>query len=259
VVLVSQQLRFDMRLKDKIAIVTGSAHGIGRATTELFLREGASVVAVDRDNDGLSSLRLSDALMTACADVRREDEVRDMTENALARFGRIDVLVNNAGYGTLGTVVTTDEAAWDDVMAVNVKSVLFCSKYAIPAMVRQGGGAIVNTASNIATVGIRDRAAYVAAKGAVASLTRAMALDHAGDNIRVNSVAPGPIASRYYDDMMRQSSDPEAFMAGLRARSPMARLGTPAEIASAILYLASGESSFATGSMFTVDGGMTAW
>jgi NAD(P)-dependent dehydrogenase (short-subunit alcohol dehydrogenase family) len=248
-----------MRLKNQVTIVTGSARGIGRATAQLFMREGANVVAVDRDREGLGSLEPSEALMTECVDVSREDDVRGMVERTLARFGRIDVLVNNAGYGAFGTVVTTDEGAWDDVMAVNVKSVLFCSKHAIPAMVRQGGGAIVNMASNIATVGIKDRAAYVAAKGAVASLTRAMALDHAADNIRVNSVAPGPIASNYYDEMMRRSPDPEAFMRGLRARSPMARLGTPEEIASIVLYLASGESSFATGAMFTVDGGMTAW
>ena len=248
-----------MRLNDKIAIVTGAAAGIGRATAELFLAEGARVVAVDRDPAALSTMQASANLLTVEVDVRDNDAVKAMVDQAVARFGRIDVLVNNAGYGTFGTVVTTDEAAWDDVMAVNVKSVLFCSKHVIPVMAANGGGAIVNTASNIATVGIKDRAAYVAAKGAVASLTRAMALDHAGENIRVNSVAPGPIASRYYDEMMRKSPDPEAFMAGLRARSPMARLGQPAEIASIILFLASGESSFATGGMFTIDGGMTAW
>ena len=248
-----------MRLKDKVAIITGSAAGIGRATAELFLKEGARVVAVDRDGDELGGMADSDALLTVQLDVRDNAAVGTMTNQVVRHFGRIDILVNNAGYGTFGTVVTTGEAAWDDVMAVNVKSVLFCSKHAIPVMARNGGGTIVNTASNIATVGIKDRAAYVAAKGAVASLTRAMALDHAAEGIRVNSVAPGPIASRYYDEMMQKSPDPEAFMAGLRARSPMARLGTPAEIASIILYLASDESSFATGGMFTVDGGMTAW
>jgi NAD(P)-dependent dehydrogenase (short-subunit alcohol dehydrogenase family) len=248
-----------MRLKDKVAIITGAGAGIGKATAALFVREGAKVIAVDRDAASLASLDLGDAVMTVQTDVRRDAEVKAMIDATVGRFGRIDILVNNAGYGTFGTVVTTDEASWDDVMAVNVKSVLFCSKHAIPIMAAGGGGTIVNTASNIATVGIRDRAAYVAAKGAVASLTRAMALDHAAQGIRVNSVAPGPIASRYYDQMMRQSPDPDAFMAGLRARSPMARLGEPEEIAGIILYLASGESSFATGAMFTVDGGMTAW
>ncbi|MBS0561108.1 MAG: SDR family oxidoreductase [Proteobacteria bacterium] len=248
-----------MRLRDKVAIVTGAAAGIGRATVAAFLREGARVAAVDRDGAALEGLPPDQSLATYTVDVRDEKAVGAMVHAVAERFGRIDVLVNNAGYGTFGTVVTTDEAAWDDVMAVNVKSVLFCSKHAIPVMAKGGGGAIVNTASNIAVVGIRDRAAYVAAKGAVAALTRAMALDHAAEHIRVNSVAPGPIASRYYDEMLRKSPDPEAFLAGLRARSPMGRLGTPEEIASLIVYLASDESAFATGAMFTVDGGMTAW
>ena len=248
-----------MRLKDKVAIVTGAAAGIGRATVSAFLREGARVAAVDRDGAALAALPPDQALATYAVDVRDEAAVAAMVHAAAERFGRIDVLVNNAGYGAFGTVVTTDEAAWDDVMAVNVKSVLFCSKHAIPVMAKGGGGAIVNTASNIAVVGIRDRAAYVAAKGAVAALTRAMALDHAAERIRVNSVAPGPIASRYYDEMLRKSPDPVAFMAALRARSPMGRLGTPEEIASLMVYLASDESAFATGAMFTVDGGMTAW
>ena len=248
-----------MRLKDKVAIITGAAAGIGRATADLFLKEGAKVVAVDRDGTALETMGASEALLTVQADVRDSAAVKSAVESAVRRFGTVNILVNNAGYGTFGTVVTTDETAWDDVMAVNVKSVLFCSKHVIPVMAAAGGGVIVNTASNIATVGIRDRAAYVAAKGAVASLTRAMALDHVADGIRVNSVAPGPIASRYYDEMMRKSPDPDAFMAGLRARSPMARLGEPAEIAGTILYLASDEALFATGAMFTVDGGMTAW
>lgn len=248
-----------MRLKDKVAIVTGSAAGIGRATTALFAREGARVLAADRNAEKLASLGLSDAVLTHQVDVRDERAVKAMVDAAVARFGRVDILVNNAGYGTFGTVVTTDEAAWDDVMAVNVKSVLFCSKYVIPVMASGGGGSIINTASNIAVIGIKDRAAYVAAKGAVASLTRAMALDHAGDNIRVNNVAPGVIASNYYDDMISKSPDPDAFMAGLRSRSPLARVGTPEEIAGIMLYLASDDSSFATGATFTVDGGASTW
>jgi NAD(P)-dependent dehydrogenase (short-subunit alcohol dehydrogenase family) len=136
--------------------------------------------------------------------------------------------------------------------------VFLCSKHAIPAMKAGGGGTIVNVASTISVVGIPDRAAYVASKGGVAALTRAMALDHVADRIRVNSVAPGVIWSNYYDRMMTQVPDPAAFKKGLQDRAPMGRIGEPAEIATAILWLACDESSFATGSMMTIDGGYTA-
>jgi NAD(P)-dependent dehydrogenase (short-subunit alcohol dehydrogenase family) len=144
-------------------------------------------------------------------------------------------------------------------MAVNLKSIYLCSKHVIPVMRANGGGSIVNTASNVATIGIMDRAAYVASKGGVAALTRAMALDHVKDNIRVNAVAPGVIWSSYYDKMLTTVPDPVAFKQRLAARAPMARMGEPEEIASAILWLASDEASFATGTVFTIDGGMTAW
>ena len=181
-----------------------------------------------------------------------------MVDGAVQAFGRIDILVNNAGRGILGTVVTTAEDDWDDIIAVNLKGVFLCSKHAIPVMKKNGGGTIVNVASTISVVGIPDRAAYVASKGGVAALTRAMALDHVADNIRVNSVAPGVIWSNYYDRMMQQVPDPAAFKKGLQDRAPMGRIGEPNDIATAILWLASDESSFATGSMMTIDGGYTA-
>ena len=167
--------------------------------------------------------------------------------------------LNNAGYGIRGSVVTTEEAEWDTLMAVNLKGVYLCCRHAIPVIAAQGGGVIVNTASNVAVVGITDRAAYVASKGGVAALTRAMALDHAGENIRVNCVAPGVTRSSYFDRMIREAADPESFIAALAARAPMGRLAAPEEIANAILFLASDESSFATGGMLTIDGGMTTW
>jgi NAD(P)-dependent dehydrogenase (short-subunit alcohol dehydrogenase family) len=181
-----------------------------------------------------------------------------MVEATVERFGALDVLVNNAGYGITGDVVETSEEDWDALMATNLKGVFLCSKYAIPAMRRRGGGAIVNIASSVSTVGIADRAAYVASKGGVLALTRAMALDHVGDNIRVNCVAPGTMASPYYDDMLRRAADPEAMRRELEDRQVMRRLGRPEEVAYAVLYLACDESSFCTGSMVTADGGMTA-
>lgn len=250
-----------MRLQDKVAIITGAAAGIGRAAAEIFAREGARLVLADRSAEGVRAAAeaIGDAAIAVTVDVSRSAEVQAMIEAALKRFGRIDILVNNAGYGIPGSVVSTEEADWDALMAVNLKGVFLCSKYAIPVMARQGGGTIVNTASNVASVGIADRAAYVASKGGVAALTRAMALDHAADKIRVNCVAPGVTRSTYFDAMIRQHPDPDGFVRALSARAPMNRMAEPREIANAILWLASDEASFATGAMFTVDGGMTAW
>ncbi len=250
-----------MRLQNKIALITGAASGIGKATAQLFVREGAKVVIADRDGDKAAAVAkaIGEAASPFTVDVSVGAEVKRMMDGTVARLGRLDVLVNNAGYGIRGNVVTTPEEEWDALMNVNLKGVFLCSKYAVPHMVAQGGGAIVNTSSTIASVGIPDRVAYVASKGGVAALTRAMALDHAADKIRVNSVAPGVIWSSYYEKMLDTHEDPEAFLAKLKARAPTNRWGEPHEIASAILWLASDEASFATGSSMTIDGGYTAW
>jgi NAD(P)-dependent dehydrogenase (short-subunit alcohol dehydrogenase family) len=250
-----------MRLAGKTALITGAAAGIGKATAELFVREGARVVLADQNQDALARTAepLGEAAHTCRVDVSRAAEVEAMMADAVARLGRLDILVNNAGYGIRGNVVTTSEDDWNALMSVNVTGVFLCAKYAIPHMVRDGGGAIVNTASTIAMVGLADRAAYVASKGAVLALTRAMALDHAADNIRVNCVAPGVVWSSYYEKMVATHEDPEGFKARLKARAPTNRWGEPHEIATAILWLASDEASFATGSAMTVDGGYTAW
>jgi len=250
-----------MRLNDKVAIVTGAAAGIGEATARLFAAEGARVVVADANGEGAKAVAgaIGKGAIAVTVDVRNDADVRAMLEKTRAAFGRLDILVNNAGKGLIGDVVTTEEADWDDIISTNLKSVYLCSKHAIPLLREAGSGSIVNIASNVAQVGIRNRAAYVASKGGVASLTRAMALDHADDNIRVNAVAPGVIWSSYYERMLKTVPDPDAFVAGLKARAPMARMGQPGEIASLVLWLASEESSFATGGVFTVDGGMTAW
>ena len=250
-----------MRLRDKVAIITGAAAGIGKAAAEIFVREGARVVVADRDAEAAQAAAagMGDAALAIGADVSVAADVKRMVEAATRQFGRLDILANNAGYGIPGTVVSTSEDEWDALMAVNLKGVFLCCKYAIPVMAAQGGGVIVNTASNTATVGIFDRAAYVASKGGVAALTKAMALDHAKQNIRVNCVAPGVTRSSYFDRMIASHPSPNEFVAGLAARAPMDRMAEPAEIANAILWLASDEASFATGTMLTVDGGMTAW
>ena len=248
------------RLKDKVCLITGGGSGIGRATCELFAREGAKVVVADKL---LSAARVVAALIGEAAiaievDVAQSASVRSMIDATIRDLGRLDVLINNAGYGIPGSVVETSEDDWDKLMTVNVNGVFFGCKYAIPVMKQQGGGVIVNTASIVANVGIRNRAAYCASKGAVAALTRAMALDHVNDNIRVNCVAPGTIDTPYFEDIIRKSERPQELRRELEARQAMTRLGRPEEIANAFLFLASDESSFSTGSMLIVDGGMTA-
>lgn len=250
-----------MKLQNKVALITGAGAGIGEATAKLFAREGANVIVADRDM-GLAR-KVADQIgpqaFAVQADVAVAAQVKAMVEAAVAQYGGLDILVNNAGFGTLGTVVSVDEDTWDQVIDVNLKGVFLCSKYAIPEIVRRGGGAVVNLASTISVVGIKDRAAYVAAKGGVAALTRAMALDHALEGVRVNSVAPGVIASSYYDKIFESVPDPVAFKKGLEARSPLNKMGEPVDIANMILFLSSDDSTFATGAMFTVDGGYTAW
>lgn len=253
--------RTAVRLQAKVCIVSGGGSGLGRATCLLFALEGAKIVVADRDQasagtTALQAAELGGETLAVAVDVAHAGECRRMVDAPLERFGRLDVLVNNAGYGITGSVGETEESDWDALMATNLKGVFLCSKYAIPAMRRAGGGTIVNVA--VASVGIRDRAAYVASKSGVLGLTRAMALDHADDAIRVNCVAPGTMESAYFDDMLERSPHPEALLRELEQRQVMNRLGRPEEVATAILYLASDEASFCTGSMLTVDGGMTA-
>lgn len=252
----------DMHLQDKVVIVTGAGAGIGEATARLFVEEGAKVVIADHNAEAAQKVAadLGPQARAFAVDVRKADDCKAMIDFAVATFGGLDVLVNNAGRGMLGTAETADETDWKDIIDVNVNGVFLCTKYAVPELRKRGGGAIVNTASNIAmAIAIPDRAAYVASKGAVASLTRSMALDFAKDKIRVNSVAPGVVWSNYYDKMLTQVPDAEAFKAGLRARSPSNRWAEPDELANAIVWLASDRASFATGTMLTVDGGASIW
>jgi meso-butanediol dehydrogenase / (S,S)-butanediol dehydrogenase / diacetyl reductase len=252
-----------MRLKGKVCIVTGGGSGIGRATCLLFAKEGASVVVADKRQEAAEAVAAEGSaagatMLPTMMDVSRDDDAQRVVHQTVEAFGRLDVLVNNAGYGFAGTVVDTDEETWDDLMAVNVRGVYLCSKHAIPAMAKNGGGAIVNTASVVAAVGIRNRAAYCASKGAVAALTRAIAIDHVAEGIRCNAVAPGTIDTPYFDEILRKSPVAADSRRALEARQLLGRLGTPEEIAAGILFLASDESRFATGTILTIDGGMTA-
>lgn len=253
-----------MRLSDRVCLITGGGSGIGQATATLFAREGARLSIADKREEAAKAVaaecrELGSDAIAVTVDVSDAAGVELMVDTTVRHFGRLDILIANAGYGFAGTVVDTEADAWDALMAVNVRGVYLSAKYAIPAMVAHGGGVIVNTASALSQVGVRNRAAYVASKGAVAALTRAIAIDHVDEGIRCNAVAPGTIDTPYYNEMMKKADDAAALRRGLESRQLLNRLGTPEEIADAILFLASDSSRFATGSILTVDGGWTAY
>lgn len=250
-----------MNFEGQTVIVTGAGSGIGRATALKFAALGASIAVIDINDSAASEVAqlAGPNAIPIKIDVSDGKEVQSMVDIVVTHFGSIDVLCNNAGIGFAGTVQTIEEDDWDRLMAVNLKSVYLCSKYCISELEKSGRGRIVNTASYTASTGIPGRAAYVASKGGIAALTRAMALDHVGQGIRVNAVAPGTVYTPYFDVITAESSDPVKLVDELKARSPMGRMGQPEEIAEAIVWLASHESSFATGSILTIDGGSSAW
>ena len=249
-----------MRLKNKVALVTGGASGIGRATAQLFAREGASVAVADLDEArGLDTVRAIEeaggrALFVRC-DVSREADCEQAVNRTVEALGGLDILFNNAGIIRRTTVLDTTEAEWDRVMAVNVKSVFLMSRAAIPAMVLAGGGAIINTGSGWGLVGGQNAVSYCASKGAVVNMTRAMALDHGEAGIRVNCICPGDTDTPMLHQEARELGEPEGSFVAEAARRPLQRVGAPEEIARAALYLATEASSFVTGTTLVVDGG----
>ena len=251
-----------MKLARKVALVTGAAAGIGRATSILFAREGASVVAVDVDAPGLDALVSEIASSggraeAVVADVSRSTDVDAAVSSAIASFGRIDILFNNAGFVPSGKLHETTESDWDKSMAVGVKSVYLFSRLVVPILQKQGGGAILNMSSAVALRSLPNRAAYTATKGAILSLTRAMALDYVQDNIRVNCLCPGTIDTPSLRERLRAQGDLETVRKQFEARQPMGRLGTAEEIAAGALYLVSDDASFVTGAAFSIDGGLS--
>jgi cyclopentanol dehydrogenase len=248
------------RLAGKVALISGGAKGQGAAETRLFVREGASVVFGDiLDDEGKkveAEIRGAGGQATYVhLDVTRETDWRAAVATAVERYGKLDVLVNNAGILLRARIEDTSEADWDRIMAINVKGVFLGTKCAIPAMRRAGGGAIVNISSTAGLVGSpQGTAAYTATKGAVRLFTKSTAIQHARDNIRANSVHPGPIAT----DMIADSMANEEHWKERLRRLPMGRAGTVDEVAYGVLYLASDEASYVTGSELVIDGGTTA-
>lgn len=252
-----------MRLKDKVAIVTGSAQGIGQAIVRDFLDEGASVIIADileKEGKALEAeLREKGHAVYFCkTDVSSEKEVQNLVAFTEEKFGKINVLCNNAAVNIPGSVVELTEAIWDKTMDVNVKSQFLVSKHVIPVMKKAGGGSIINTASANSFVAEPRLAAYVSSKGAILMLTRAMALDFAPDNIRVNCICPGWVNTTFNDAHADLYGGREAVLKDLAAVQPIGRPIEPIEIAKVATFLASDDSSCMTGSPVIADGGITA-
>jgi NAD(P)-dependent dehydrogenase (short-subunit alcohol dehydrogenase family) len=238
------------RFEGRRALVTGAGSGIGEAVARGLHAEGADVVLADAVGDRVEAIagQLGERARALTLDVRDEDQVA-------GAVGGLDVLANVAGIGSTTNAPETPLEVWEDVFAVNARGTFLCCKHAIPSMIERGGGAIVNMASIAGMVGLPNRAAYSASKGAVISLTRALAIDHVRQGVRVNAVCPGTVDSPW---VRRLVDDVGESMDALRARQPMGRLGTTDEIARAVLYLASDDAAFVTGSALVIDGGLTA-
>jgi len=252
-----------MKLENKSALITGAAMGIGAATAKLFAKEGCKVVIADIDKAAGLAIQNEienqggQCLFVEC-DVSKATSVKKMAQQALAFCGNLHVLVNNAAIWRPGSVTELTEELWDQVIDTNLKSIFLVSREAIPAIQKSNGGSIINIASVAGLVGGRESSAYNASKGGVVNLTRAMALDYASDRIRVNCICPGLIKSAQGDMVVSyyaQDQDPEQAMASWQ---PLSKMGMPRDVARAALYFASDDSEFATGSIFVIDGGLTA-
>jgi meso-butanediol dehydrogenase/(S,S)-butanediol dehydrogenase/diacetyl reductase len=246
------------RFHGRVVMVTGGGSGIGRATALAFAREGARVAVVDMSRtkaDAVAAEVGAKAALAVACDVSLAADCESAVRATEAALGPLQILVNNAGVGTSGTVLSTGEAELDRLVAVNVKGTYLMSRAALAVMVPRRSGVIVNAGSIAGLRAVADRAAYVTTKFAVVGLTKAMALDHVKDGIRVNAVCPGTTLTPWIDERLAEAPDREAAMAALVARQPMGRLGSAEEMAAAYLFLASDESSFTTGTTLVVDGG----
>jgi NAD(P)-dependent dehydrogenase (short-subunit alcohol dehydrogenase family) len=248
-----------VRLDRKVAVITGAAAGIGEATARLFAREGARLVLVDRDEAGLARLaeQLESTIVLEIAGSVADASVCDaVVERTAAQFGRLDILFNNAGIVTGGTLVDCTEDEWQTTMDVNLKSMYLLCRRIIPVMQRQGGGAIVNMSSVAGPSAVAKRGAYSVSKAGVIGLTKSLAVDFVQERIRVNCICPATVDTPSLRQRIAASSHPDEARRAFIARQPIGRLADPAEIAAVALFLASDDSSYMTGQAIVVDGGM---
>ena len=254
----------DPRFKNKVVLITGAGSGIGQAAALAFAREGAKVAVADISpkaaDETVALIKKARGKGAPLAgDVSRAEDCERMVSGTVKLLGGLDILCNNAGIGVAGNAVTTSEQQFDDIFRVNVKGTFLLSKETLTKVfLPKKKGVIVNTASTAGLRGIFDRCAYTASKHAIVGLTRAMAVDHVKDGVRVNCICPGTTMTPWIDKRLKEAADPKAALATLVARQPMGRLGTPEEMAAGILYLASDEAAFATGTALIVDGGYCA-
>lgn len=252
------------RLSGKVAFITGGGTGIGRACALLFAGEGAKVTIAARRKDKLEAVARDiegaggQALSAEC-DVTDKKSVERALGATVERFGRLDVVVNNAGVVHVGAADETSDEAWDHTISSNLTGTFYVSRAALPALRRAGGGSIVNVGSYLGLVALKQRAAYCASKGGVTLLTKAMALDHAHEKIRVNCICPAIVETEMSKASIARAADPAAYRNSRESQIPLGRMGQPEDIAQLALFLASDESSWITGTAFPIDGGLTAY
>ncbi|GFZ92619.1 oxidoreductase [Paenibacillus marchantiophytorum] len=251
-----------MRLQEKVALITGAGSGIGKSTALLFAQEGATVIVNDLDEikgrETVSEIKdKGGEALFLHADVTNSEHVKTMVEAAIAEFGRIDVLFNNAGISGVGAVHEIEPEAWDRIMSINVKGVFLPSKYVLPYMMERKTGSIINMSSCVAEIGLARRVSYAATKGAVLALTKSMQVDYAAYNIRVNALLPGTIFTPFVENYLKTSyDDPTAAIESLKQRQLSGELGKSEDVAKAALFLASDDSKFMMGSPLYIDGGV---